>query len=652
MKRLKKRPTNLKGVPIVRINHFLAAARASVAIGAVLFVSACSVNIVRPADQSTAVPTSVASEITLPAFYKPNTFRASLNDRDVTSSYTVNTSNSTANGTLTGLAPGSYVLDVGACWGLDVLFVTQPQTPTTGCSQARSSFTVVQPRLALSFASGSVVSGDPVQATVQATPLQPNAVNVTLASSNTSAVSSGSLTVQASTPSATAALSSSSAGVASVTASATGYTSASANVAVRPRLTQLSPASVAAGATISGSGAGYVAPVNVRFGMNGPTVTATNVTATQFNVVVPATLMPGNVQVTVRSNGQDSDAFTLAVAGPAPITRAMFRSNADSIETIRFAQATPFVNSSFVLATPLVVSTSAGKQVVGLCRNGATLARASSNAVELFTVGGTAVAPTLTAGATTPLPSGLTGVGSDCVFAPGTLVRGTDSGLETIDPTTSPLARQGGRNTGGSSSVGVSLAVEGTSVFRSSTTGLETYSVATPSAPVLQSNVITNMSGSSQGTALVWLVPGTTLVRATSAGIDLLDVTTPTAPTRPGVDNSGRQSSTGVDAAILGTGASARVVRATDEGIEVYDVSNTAQPQRCFFRNADQSATGVGLVVSGTVAFRATDDTIEAYDLSSVVTATCPAMANNTAIPAPIQQPVLPATTGVALIAF
>ncbi len=642
--------------------RFLAAARACIAVGTVLLTTACSVTIVRPANQAIAVPSSVASEVTLPAFYKPNTFSARLNERDVTASYTINIVNSfngTANGTLTGLTPGAYVLDVGACWGIHVLVVTQlrdPNTgdliPTSGCYGARSTFTVVQPRLALSFAANSVVSGDALQVNVQATPQVPNAVNVALGSSNAAAVAPGALTLQPNAASATGTLSSASAGVATITASAVGYTSGAGSVAVRPRLTQFVPASVAPGATIAGTGAGFVAPVSVRFGANGPTVNATNVTATQFSVVVPTTLAPGSVLVTVRSNGQDSDPLTLVLTAPPPVARAVFRSNADTIETIRFSHATPFSNSSFLPATFLGVGTSTGMQVVGLCRSGATLARASSNAVELFTVGGSAAAPTLIAGAKTPLPSGLSGVASDCAFAPGTLVRGTDAGLETINPASSPLMRQGFNNTGGSTAVGVSLAVAGTTVFRSTSTGLETYSVATPNTPALQSNTISNMSGSPMGSALAWLVPGTTLVRATSAGIDLVNVSTPTAVSRLGANNPGRLSVTGVDVAILGAGTGARVVRATDEGIEVYDVSNTAQPQRCFFRNAHQSSTGVGLVVIGDVAFRATDDTIEAYDLSGTLSASCPATATNTAIPAPIQQAVRPATTGVALIAF
>ena len=627
---------------------FASVRRAALGILIVSVATGCSVIIVEPKDQSVTVPASVASEITLPGMYKANTFRARLNERDVTSQYTV--ANGKATGTLTGLVAAPYVLDVDACWGLNILFVQQPQWPVSGCSSARASFSIVQPRLTLNLMPTSVTAVGSLQASVQVTPVPATAVNVTVSSSNTAVASIQpplTRTVAPNTASAGWTVSSVGAGTATIAASAPGYTGDTASVTVKPRLTQLTPSSAAAGTSLTATGAGFVAPLTVRFG-NTTAPTPTNISASQFNVTVPTGLAAGATQVTVTSNGQTSAPLAFTVSPPAATARALFRSMADRIEIIVFSQATPFATSTFAIPTLLTVSTSTGMQTVALCRNASTLARASSNALELFTIGGSAAAPTLTAGAKTPLPSGLTGVGSDCVFAPGALVRGTDLGLETLDPSTDPLARLGGNNTGGSSSVGVSLAANGTTVFRSHTTGLETYSVATPGSPTKQSNVTSNMSGAPTGSALAWLVPGSTLIRATSAGIDLLNVTTPTSPSRLGFNNTGHPSANGVDVAIAG----ARVVRATDEGIEVYDVSNTAQPQRCFFRNADPSATGVGLAVVGTVAFRATDETIEAYDLSGVLTAACPATASNTAIPAPIQQNVRPATTGVALIAF
>jgi hypothetical protein len=615
---------------------------------ALLLTAGCSIIIVEPKDQSVKVPGSVASEITLPLMYKANTFSARLNDRDVTSSYTVDTTAGKATGTLTGLTAAPYVLDVGACWGIDILFVQQSQYPTTGCSAARAAFSVVQPRLTLTVTPTTLTAPDTLNATVQASPTPATGITVTLASTNAAVATVPiSVALTANSPSSTFTVSSVGAGTATINASAPGYTGDSAMLTVKPRLTQFAPASASAGTVLTATGAGFTTPLTVRFGTT-QAAAPTNVTATRFNVTVP-NVAAGVSQVTVTSNGQTSTPLAFTVTAPTPMTtaHAIFRSTADRIETITFAQATPFANSTFAAPTAITVSTSTGTQNVALCRSGTTLARASSNAVELFTIGGTVTAPTITAGARTPLPSGLTGVGSDCVFVPGALVRATDLGLEAIDTATTPLARLGGNNSGGITSVGVAVANDGTKVFRSHTTGIEVYSLASPSAPTLQSNTIANMSGSATGTALAWLAPGATLARATSAGIDLVSVTG--TPSRLGANNTGRQSSNGgVDVAIAGT----RVVRATDEGIEVYDVSNTMAPQRCFFRNGDPSATGVGLVISGTVAFRASDERIEAYDLSGVLTAACPATANNTAIPAPIQQTVQPATTGVALIGF
>jgi hypothetical protein len=332
---------------------------------------------------------------------------------------------------------------------------------------------------------------------------------------------------------------------------------------------------------------------------------------------------------------------------------ALFRSsshagsNLGSIEIVRFTPATLFSSSTF--ATPVVVPArpSPGMLNVGLCQDGNRLARVGAGNVEIFTIGGTATNPTLTPLAETPLAAPLTNVGSDCVFTATSLVRGTDRGIDVLDATVNPIVRIGATTTGGLSSVGIAVEAYGDTVFRSHGTGLETISIAAPAAPVIQRNTITNMTGSSMGTALVWLVAGTTLIRGTERGIDVIDVSTPTSPSRLGAANLATGlSTTGVAVAVAGS----RVVRGSATGIEVFDVSNTAQPQRCFFRNADLSATGVGVAVIGTVGFRATDENIEAFDLSSALTAACPPQPDGTLIAAPVTLRVQTATTGVALL--
>src|SRR5204863_62388 len=129
---------------------------------------------------------------------------------------------------------------------------------------------------------------------------------------------------------------------------------------------------------------------------------------------------------------------------------------------------------------------------VGLCRDGTRLAWAGAANVQVFTIGGTATAPTLTLAAATPLPSTLTGVGTACAFLPAALVRGTDLGLDNLNPATA--ARLGGFN-GAGSSTGVALVAASPRVWRSHSTGLEEYGMSVPATPSLTANVVTTMTG-------------------------------------------------------------------------------------------------------------------------------------------------------------
>src|SRR5216117_165461 len=88
----------------------------------ILFLSGCNVVIQSPADQSTLTPPAVAVNIGLPGLYRAGTFSARLNEADITSQVTVNAQGTTAVAGLT-LNPGSYMLDVTACWGLNIVFV-------------------------------------------------------------------------------------------------------------------------------------------------------------------------------------------------------------------------------------------------------------------------------------------------------------------------------------------------------------------------------------------------------------------------------------------------------------------------------------------------------------------------------------------------
>src|SRR6059036_376505 len=109
----------------------------------ILFLSGCNVVIQSPADQSTLTPPAVAVNIGLPGLYQAGTFSARLNEADITSQFTVNARSGSAAAGL-NLTPGSYMLDVTACWGPSIIFVQAPPWPLNGCSSARASFAVVQ----------------------------------------------------------------------------------------------------------------------------------------------------------------------------------------------------------------------------------------------------------------------------------------------------------------------------------------------------------------------------------------------------------------------------------------------------------------------------------------------------------------------------
>ena len=101
----------------------------------ILFLSGCNVVIQAPADQSTVTTPAVAVNIGLPGLYQAGTFSARLNEADITSQFTVNAQGTTAVAGL-NLTPGSYMLDVAACWGLNIVFVQAPPWPLNGCSSS------------------------------------------------------------------------------------------------------------------------------------------------------------------------------------------------------------------------------------------------------------------------------------------------------------------------------------------------------------------------------------------------------------------------------------------------------------------------------------------------------------------------------------
>ena len=614
----------------MKLKSLVAAAWAALSI---LFLSGCNVVIQAPADQSTVTTPAVAVNIGLPGLYQAGTFSARLNEADIASQFTVNAQSGSAAAGLT-LTPGSYMLDVSACWGLNIVFVQAPPWPLNGCSSSRAGFTVMQPRLVLGPSGLALAASQSGTATVQAIPAPGAALAIVLSASPASILLAPSA---ATVPANSAApvnipVQGVAPGPAAISASATGYTSASLNVSVRPLITQLSPASGPPGTAVAVTGAGFVAPVSVRFGTTAVAVTPAS--ATSLSVTVPQGLVAGATPITVVSNAQASAPANFSVTSPAPMNEtALFRATNDRVEIIQFTLNSPFGSSTLQLLGSVATPLSPGVLSVGLCRDATRLAWAGAANVQVFAIGGSATAPTLTLAAATPLPSALTGVGTACAFLPAALVRGTDLGLDNLNPATA--ARLGGFN-GAGSSTGVALAAASPRVWRSHSTGLEEYSMSVPATPSLTANVVTNMTGSSTGTALAWLTVGTMLVRATNLGIDVISVSG-AAPSRLGFNNSGGGSSTGVGVGVVGT----RVVRATNAGVEVYDASAPAKPLRCAFNNTGgASATGVGVatvVLAGsTLAFRATHVGVEAYDISAAMTS-CPKPASGTLIPAGVQ---------------
>ncbi len=614
----------------------------------ILFLSGCNVVIQAPADLATVTAPAVAVNIGLPGLYQAGTFSARLNEADITSQFTVNAQSGTAAAGLT-LTPGSYMLDVSACWGLNTGFVQAPPWPLNGCSSSRASFAVVQPRLALGPSDLALAVSQSRTATVQAIPAPSAALTIVLSASPASTLVAPSA---ATVPANSAApvnipLQGAGPGSAAISASATGYTSASLNVSVRPLITQLSPASGPPGTAVTVAGAGFVAPVSVRFGTTAVPVTPASGTA--LSVTVPQGLVAGATPITVTSNAQTSAPVSFTATSPAPAdVTALFRATNDRLEVIQFTLNAPFSSSALQLLGSVPTPLSPGVLSVGLCRDGARLAWAGAANVQVFGIGGTATAPTLTLAAATPLPSTLTGVGTACAFLPAALVRGTDLGVDNLNPAT--VARSGGFN-GAGSSTGVALAAASPRLWRSHSTGLEEYGTSVPAAPNRTANVVANMTASSTGTALAWLSVGTRLVRATNLGIDVIGVTG-AAPSRLGFNNTGGVSSTGVGVGVVGT----RVVRATNAGVEVYEAKAPAKPVRCAFNNTGgASATGVGVaavVLAGsTIAFRATHVGIEAYDISAAMTS-CPTPASGALIPAGVQLQTGLGTsaTGVAVV--
>lgn len=569
--------------------------------------------------------------------------------RDVTNDFTLapRAADLVASGKLV-LSAGRYRFRAVACWWINV--TPSPTVPFT-CLQSEVDVRVVPPSLTVAPSSLSLSAADTATVTVTATPPPGQDLSVALSSPLSSSLA---LTIPADTATAVTSppFTATKAGASSLTASAgVPYGSAGMPLTVRPRLTSLSPTSGTTGTLVVVTGAGFAAPLTVRFGTVAVNVTPAGLT--QAQVALPAGLTAGStVQVSLESAGQTSSTqlpFTVSAAPPSGTL--LFRSHATGIEVIRFTPAAGGTGASFGLIAPAsVTATSPGLAVVGLRRSANTLLRASAMALEAFTIGGTAAAPTLTAAGRSPATgagsAGLSGNGADAAVLSGQLVRGADRGLEVYQPGSSPLAQLSSvLNRPAAMSSGVSLLAHaaGGVLLRSTSGALELWDMSNSAAPTVTHNNI-SVFAAPLASGLAWLIPGQRLVRGFGFGIQVLTVSGGQTTVSGGNGTGGGGSFQAVAA-----GPAGRVVRTNGMSFEVYDLSFGANPVLCVKSNAgDASPTGVALAVDGDTVFRATSGGIEAWDLSAL---SCTSTPLSGSLPAPLifRTGLSLATTGLGL---
>lgn len=561
--------------------------------------------------------------------------------RDLTSSFTIQSnpgSGLRATGTLQ-LAPGDHQLLAEACWWLDILFFLPPNPAPRGCSTSTTYVRVVAPTVKLGSASLTLDAGGSPSTTitVELVPPASSTSTVTLTSPLTSPVTTSVPAGQLATSPPIPALT---AGANTLTASGPApFAPATIPVTVRPRLSAVAPTSAAPGATVTVSGQGFVAPMSVRFGSTPATAVVTS--STSATVTVPASLAAGALQLGVTS-AQQSSATTLpftvlAGTGPGPGSLLLFRSHATGIDIVRF---TPGPNAGTLVRVGGVASAvSPGLTVVGLDRKGTTLLRAGSQSLEVFTIGGTLAAPTLSLATAAPstgvdAPS-LSGSGTAAAIGIGVFVRGTGFGIETWPAGSVPLSGKQANSAGGGATAGQALLADPVQarVLRSTPSSLEVWDTPIGAAPARAANNIGVFSAQTVP-GLAWVTPGSRLVRSHSLGLEVIDANL--APTPPTLSRIGSNSTGGgTFGAIAVANGGMLAARAVGPGLEIYSLATPTAPTKCgISTQGDAGPSGVALVASGSVVFRATATSIEAYDLSGL---SCPAGNVTTALTLPFQ---------------
>ncbi len=630
-------------------------------VATALALAGCAVIIERPTNGSTVAAVSAPATVAMRSlFARPTSFRAWVAPlegdgpvktpgawREVTNDFTLMPQGSdvVATGVL-ALPVGGHRLRAVACWYLGTN--PSPYIPFN-CQEKQVDMQAIAAQLAIVSPVLSLAAGGTATVSVTAMPPPGKDIVVTVASPLSSGVT---LTIPIDTAGAvtSAPITATTAGASTLTASAAvPYGAASAPITVRPVLSSLTPTSGTPATQVTVTGAGFVAPMTVRFGT--APVATTPTSATQARAAVPSGLAAGTVQVTVQSANQTGSAslpFMVLAPPPAPGT-LLFRSHAGGVETIRFTPAAAGVPASFGLVTTASVpALSAGLPVVGLVRSGNTLLRASSSALEVFTIGGTLAAPTLVAAGSTPATgtnsAAMSGNGVDAAFLNGQFVRGTDRGLEVYQPGTSPLVKLASvLNRPAAMSAGISLLAHapGSVLLRSTSGSLELWNMSIPPTVTHNNNSVFTAP---VGSGLAWLNPGQRLVRGFSSGIQVLDLSS-TQTSVTGANNTGGAPPLQTVLAL----PNGRIARSTGQNLEVYDLGFGANPVPCATSNAGfTSSTGTALAVDGTMLFRATATGIEAWDLSALA---CTATPLSGSLPAPVQftAGLGAATTGIGL---
>lgn len=582
------------------MNRFVAGkslVAAGCAAASLLFLSGCNIVVQAPADLSTVAAPAVAVNIGLPGLYRAGTFSARLNEADITSQFTINAQSGTAAAALT-LTPGSYVLDVRACWGLNIYFVTAPPWPVNGCSTARGSFTVTALTLtSIAPTSGQIGTLISLQGTGFA-----NGMTIDIGGQT---VTPGSVSP---TTSATATIPNNLGGTVNVSVRVSGLSSGAQPFRVAPVLTSIAPSTGPVGTGITLTGTGFANGMTAIIGgqTNLPTTVSS---ATQATTSIPAGLT-GNVNVSVNSAQQTSGARPFAVSPPPVQVYRMGDSNIQRVDVATPANPT-------VVGQPFSAGLSPGGMgnTVGCTRTASGLLRSTSTNIENCPVDAAGViGPTCSSLA---VPS--SGTASDVAISGTLVVRSIENGIQTLRLNANgTLTLLGSSNNGTMSGVGSAVAFPQiavpTVVVRAHANGIDVFDISNPAAPT-RSGRITTAGISSTGVD-VKVAGSTRVLRAFSNGLDLYDITNPSAPT---LTSAGPLavglSSSRASLALFATNT--RAVRSTSAGIEIFNV--IGNPQLLGSRGGDlSSAAGTDVVmdVNGN-AVRSSDESVEVYNVTT-----------------------------------